>query len=101
MTTPAEPDNSVVVDEVVEKEPDQGPDLGIPGPRFDRKAPYLYGFLLGLGLLSALAVGWVLSAVSGVLIQIIVAFFIAAGLNPSVSFFERRGSSGTGRSRSC
>ena len=68
-----------------------GADLGTPGPRFDRKAPYLYGLLLGLGLLTALAVGNIFTAIAGVLVQILVALFIAAGLNPSVNFFENRG----------
>jgi predicted PurR-regulated permease PerM len=69
----------------------EGVELGTPGPRFDRKAPYLYGLLLGLGLLTAVAVGNIFTTISGVLVQILVAFFIAAGLNPSVGFFERRG----------
>jgi predicted PurR-regulated permease PerM len=68
-----------------------GDDLGTPGPRISRRAPYLVGFLGGLGLLTAWAVGMVVWSVRGVLIQILVAFFIAAGLNPSVHFFERRG----------
>lgn len=68
-----------------------GTDLGTPGAPFDRKAPYLFGLLFGLGLLTAVAVGTVFTTVAGVLVQILVAFFIAAGLNPSVTFFERRG----------
>ena len=68
-----------------------GDDLGTPGPRLSRRAPYLVGFLGGLGLLSAIAVGSVVWSIRSVLVQILVAFFIAAGLNPSVRFFERRG----------
>jgi predicted PurR-regulated permease PerM len=68
-----------------------GDDLGTPGPRLSRRAPYLVGFLGGLGLLSAYAVGQAVWTIRGVLVQILVAFFIAAGLNPSVHFFERRG----------
>jgi predicted PurR-regulated permease PerM len=66
-------------------------DLGAPGPRVSRRAPYLVGFLGGLGLLSAFAVGSAVWSIRSVLVQILVAFFIAAGLNPSVRFFERRG----------
>ncbi|WP_300681985.1 AI-2E family transporter [Nocardioides sp.] len=85
--------NARLIDESEGEFPDlpEGVDLGTPGPRFDRKAPYLYGLLLGLGLLTALAIGNVFTSISGVLVQILVAFFIAAGLNPSVNFFERRG----------
>lgn len=67
------------------------PDLGEPGPRFPRTAPYLVGFLGGLGVLTAIALGDALWAIRHVLIEILVAFFIAAGLHPSVQFFERRG----------
>ncbi|GAB7004013.1 AI-2E family transporter [Nocardioides sp. AN3] len=66
-------------------------DLGTPGPRLSRRAPYLVGFLGGLGLLTAYAAGRAVWSVRGVLVEILVAFFIAAGLNPSVHFFERRG----------
>jgi predicted PurR-regulated permease PerM len=66
-------------------------DLGTPGPRLSRRSPYLVGFLGGLGLLTAYAIGQAVWSVRGVLVQILVAFFIAAGLNPSVRFFERRG----------
>ncbi|UDY24751.1 AI-2E family transporter [Nocardioides sp. Kera G14] len=68
-----------------------GVDLGTPGKRFDRRAPYLFGVLFGIGLLTAAAIGMIMWTISGVLVQIVVAFFIAAGLNPSVAFFERRG----------
>ena len=68
-----------------------GDDLGTPGPRLSRRSPYLVGFLGGLGVLSAYALGNAVWTIRGVLVQILVAFFIAAGLNPSVRFFERRG----------
>ena len=72
---------------------ENGPDddLGTPGPRLSRRSPYLLGFFAGLGLLSAYAVGQAVWTVRGVLVEILVAFFIAAGLNPSVRFFERHG----------
>lgn len=83
-------------DEQEQREPlgadhQEGDDLGRPGPRLSRRAPYIVGFLGGLGLLTAYAVGTTVWSIRGVLIQILVAFFIAAGLNPSVRFFERRG----------
>ena len=67
------------------------PELGRPGRPFNRRAPYMMGLLGGLGLLTALAVGEVLLTISSVILQIVVALFIAAGLDPLVRFFERRG----------
>jgi predicted PurR-regulated permease PerM len=95
--TASAPRTAEAEDHASEKREPLGPeretedDLGTPGPRVSRRAPYLVGFLGGLGLLSAYAVGMVVWSVKGVLIQILVAFFIASGLNPSVHFFQRRG----------
>ena len=89
--TPADADDSHEEREPLGPEDHAGDDLGTPGPRLSRRAPYLVGFLGGLGLLSALAVGDAVWTIRGVLVQVLVAFFIAAGLNPSVRFFERRG----------
>lgn len=81
-----------------EEEPALGPEpkedepaLGHPGPAFDRRAPYVAGLLAGLGLLTALAAGKVLLTISGVLVEIVVSLFIAAGLDPLVRLLERRG----------
>lgn len=73
-----------------------GPDtdeqqLGSPGPPFSRRAPYMMGLLGGLGLLTAWALGNVVAAISSVIIEVVVALFIAAGINPMVVFLERRG----------
>ncbi len=65
--------------------------LGTPGAQLDRRAPYLKGFLLGLGLLTAIALGSAVWTIKDVLVQVLVAFFIAAGLDPAVRFIERRG----------
>jgi predicted PurR-regulated permease PerM len=67
------------------------PPLGRPGRPFDRRAPYMMGLLGGLGLLTAFAAGKVLVSISGVIVEIVVALFIAAGLDPLVRFLERRG----------
>jgi predicted PurR-regulated permease PerM len=72
-------------------EPEDEPALGRPGPAFDRKAPYVAGLLAGLGLLTAVAAGKVLLTISGVLVEIVVSLFIAAGLDPLVRVLERRG----------
>ena len=66
-------------------------DLGVPGPPFERRSPFYIGFFGGLGALLAFWLGSQVLAISGVLILIVVALFLAAGLNPSVEFFVRRG----------
>jgi hypothetical protein len=66
-------------------------DLGRPGARFDRHSPFYIGFFGGLGFVLA---GWLFGQVErigGVLILIVVSLFLAAGLNPSVEWFQRRG----------
>ena len=65
--------------------------LGTPGPPFSRRAPYVVGLLGGLGLLTAWALGEVVMAISSVIVEVVVALFIAAGINPMVVFLERRG----------
>jgi predicted PurR-regulated permease PerM len=72
---------------------EDGPDtdLGRPGPRLDRHSPFYIGFFGGLGFVVA---GWLFhefERIGGVLVLIFVALFIAAGLNPSVEWFQRRG----------
>ena len=67
------------------------PDLGEPGPPFERRSPFLMGFLGGLGLLLAYFLGTQVVKVGSYLILIVVALFLAAGRNPAVQWFERRG----------
>ncbi len=66
-------------------------DLGEPGRPFSRHSPFYVGFYGGLGALLAFWLGSQLLAISSVLILIVVAMFLAAGLNPVVEFFMRRG----------
>ena len=49
------------------------------------------GFLLAIGALTAWWLGNLLLSVSNVLILVVVAFFLAAGLNPAVELLRRRG----------
>ncbi|TQL67523.1 putative PurR-regulated permease PerM [Nocardioides albertanoniae] len=65
--------------------------FGKPGPPFDRNAPYLFGLLLGLGLLTAYAAGNLLITMGSVILQIVVALFLASGINPMVVFLQKRG----------
>ncbi len=53
--------------------------------------PVVLGFLYTLGGLVAFWLGGLLLSVGGVLILVVVALFLAAGLNPVVEFFVHRG----------
>jgi predicted PurR-regulated permease PerM len=64
---------------------------GEPGPPFDHRSPFYFGFVGGLGLLLAYWLFQALIGIGSVLLLVVVAFFLAAGLNPSVEFLERRG----------
>ena len=66
-------------------------DLGQPGAPFERRNPFFIGFVGGLGALLAWFLFHAIVGISSVLLLIVVALFLAAGLNPSVEFFERRG----------
>ncbi len=80
---PSEPDG--------DPDPDAPADLGRPGPRFDRHSPFYIGFFGGLGLALAWWLFGQVERIGGVLILIVVSLFLAAGLNPSVEWFQRRG----------
>jgi predicted PurR-regulated permease PerM len=54
-------------------------------------SPVMLGFLLAVGALLAHWLGGLLLSVSGVLVLIVVALFLAAGLNPLVEMLGRRG----------
>src|SRR3954466_16176418 len=65
--------------------------LGEPGPPLDHRAPFFLGFVGALGALLAFWLATHIAAIGSTLILIVVALFLAAGLNPAVVFFERRG----------
>ena len=64
---------------------------GPPGRPFDRRSPFYVGFVGGLGVLLAYWLFQALVGIGSVLMLVVVSFFLAAGLNPSVEFLERRG----------
>lgn len=66
-------------------------DLGEPGAPFERRSPFFIGFVGGFGALLAYLLYTALLSISSVLLLIVVSLFLAAGLNPSVEFLERRG----------
>jgi predicted PurR-regulated permease PerM len=66
-------------------------DLGQPGPPFERHSPFYVGFLGGAGFLLALFLGRQIEAIGSILVLIVVALFIAAGLTPLVDWLSARG----------
>jgi predicted PurR-regulated permease PerM len=82
------------IDDAVEflHHPDQSPDdLGTPGRPLNHRSPFMWGLLGGIGALVALWLGQMLLAIGSVLILVVVALFLAVGLNPAVEFLMRRG----------
>jgi predicted PurR-regulated permease PerM len=82
------------VDDQVEylHDPNRSPDdLGTPGPPLNARSPFMWGLLGGLGFLVALLVGSIVSRISSVLVLVVVALFLAVGLNPAVEFLMHRG----------
>lgn len=68
----------------------EGP-YGEPGRRFNRRSPFYMGLMGGLGLAVAYLVGWAVTSAEQELELILLAFFIAVGLEPIVAFLVRRG----------
>ncbi len=69
----------------------QDDDLGKPGPPMSNRSPFVIGFFGGLGALVAFFLYGLFLMVGSVLILIVVAFFLAVGLDPATEFFMRRG----------
>jgi predicted PurR-regulated permease PerM len=71
----------------------QSPDdqFGRLGRPLRRDSPFMLGFLGALGVLLALAIVHAMSQARSVLILIVVALFLAVGLNPVVEGLTRRG----------
>ncbi len=66
-------------------------DLGEPGPPLDHHAPFYVGFVGASGALLAFWLATNIATIGSTLVLISVAFFFAAGLNPSVEWSEARG----------
>jgi predicted PurR-regulated permease PerM len=65
-------------------------DLGEPGGPLSR-GPFMWGLFGGLGALVAIWIALMLVSIRGVLVLVVVALFLAVGLNPVVEFLMRRG----------
>ena len=70
---------------------DDGPDHGKPGRPFERRSPFYIGFFGATGALLAIFLGQQLLSVASTIVLIVVAAFLAVGLNPLVEMFIRRG----------
>ena len=65
--------------------------FGLPGRKSDGTSPFRWGFLLTAGGLVALVVGQAVAAVEHQLLLIVIAAFVAIGLDPAVRFLVGRG----------
>jgi predicted PurR-regulated permease PerM len=82
------------IDDKVEflHDPEQSPgDLGVPGGPLNQRSPFMWGLLGGIGALLALWLGTMVVAIGSVLVLVVVALFLAVGLNPAVELLMRRG----------
>ena len=66
-------------------------DLGMAGAPLDHGHPFYFGFLATAGALISLTFLRALAGASQVFVLILISLFFAAGLNPAVEFFHRRG----------
>jgi predicted PurR-regulated permease PerM len=66
-------------------------DLGEPGRPLNSRTPFQWGLFGGLGALVALWIALMVVAIQGVIVLVVVALFLAVGLNPAVEFLVRRG----------
>jgi predicted PurR-regulated permease PerM len=65
--------------------------LGELGRPLSRRSPFVWGFFGGAGFFIAWWLGGIITSIGSTLLLVVVALFLAAGLNPAVEFFERRG----------
>ena len=70
-------------------------DYGIAGVPINRSHPYYFGFVATLGALTAIVLMRALASVSQIFILILIALFLATGLNPAVEALRRRNMSRT------
>lgn len=65
--------------------------FGEPGAPISRHSPFYKGFVGGLGVLVALAVGLAIRDAKSVIVLVLVSLFLAVGLNPVVEWLQRTG----------
>jgi predicted PurR-regulated permease PerM len=69
--------------------------FGAQGNPIDRSHPFYFGFVATLGALAAIVLMRALASTSQIFVLIIVALFLATGLNPAVEAIQKRGVSRT------
>jgi predicted PurR-regulated permease PerM len=67
------------------------PNYGVMGAPINRSHPFYFGFIATLGAVCALILMRALGSVSQVFVLILVALFLATGLNPAVEAIRSRG----------
>ena len=70
-------------------------DYGIAGEPINRAHPFYFGFIATLGALTAIVLMRALASVSQIFVLILIALFLATGLNPAVEALRRRNMSRT------
>jgi predicted PurR-regulated permease PerM len=71
----------------------QKSDFGVAGAPIDRTNPFYFGFIATLGALVAIVLMRALASTSQIFVLILVALFLATGLNPAVVAVQNRGMS--------
>ena len=72
-------------------EPSREDDQGPPSKPLTGRSPFAVGFFGALGVLLAIFLGQRILAISSILTLVVVAMFLAVGLNPLVELLMRRG----------
>lgn len=70
-------------------------DLGIPGDPINKTHPFYFGFVTTIGALAAFVLMRALASASQIFVLILIALFLATGLNPAVEKLRRMGLSRT------
>ena len=70
---------------------DEDNPFGVPGRRLSRRSPFVIGFAGGLGVLLAVVLGLTIAETRQVLVLILVAAFVAVGLDPLVTWLTHHG----------
>lgn len=66
------------------------PDYGVMGVPINRANPFYFGFIATTGALCAIVLLRALASTSQIFILILIALFLATGLNPAVEAIRRR-----------
>jgi len=72
------------------KSPKTPDDYGILGKPINRSHPYYFGFTATLGALTAIVLMRALASASQIFVLILIALFLATGLNPAVEALRKR-----------